>query len=91
MFGGYGNRDREGGGNAIGLLAMAILAPIAALVVQMWISRTREYQADATGAAIAGTPLGLAGALEKMEAGAQRVPIPNANPSSAHMFIVNPL
>lgn len=91
MFGGYGNRDREGGGNAIGLLAMAILAPIAALVVQMWISRTREYQADATGAAIAGTPLGLAGALEKLEAGAQRVPIPNANPSSAHMFIVNPL
>ncbi len=91
MFGGYGHRDREGGGNAIGLLAMAILAPIAALLVQMWISRTREYQADATGAAIAGTPLGLAGALEKLEVGAQRIPIPNANPSSAHMFIVNPL
>lgn len=91
MFGGYGDRDREGGGNPIGLLAMAILAPIAALLVQMWISRTREYQADATGAAIAGTPLGLAGALEKLEAGSQRVPIPNANPSSAHMFIVNPL
>lgn len=91
MFGGYGNRDREGGGNPIGLLAMAILAPIAALLVQMWISRTREYQADASGAAIAGTPLGLAGALEKLEMGTQRVPIPNANPSSAHMFIVNPL
>lgn len=90
MFGGYGH-DRERGGNAIGLLAMAILAPIAALLVQMWISRTREYQADASGAQIAGNPLGLAGALEKLEAGAQRVPIPNANPSSAHMFIVNPL
>jgi len=91
MFGGYGDRDRDGGGGVIGLLAMAILAPVAALLVQMWISRTREYQADASGAAIAGTPQGLAGALEKLEMGAQRVPIRNANPSSAHMFIVNPL
>lgn len=90
MFGGYGN-DRDRGGNAIGLLAMAILAPIAALLVQMWISRTREHQADASGAQIAGNPLGLAGALEKLETASQRVPIPNANPSSAHMFIVNPL
>jgi len=89
MFGGYGgDRDREGGG--IGLLVMAILAPIAALLVQMWISRTREYGADAGGARIAGSPQGLANALEKLEYGAQRAPM-NANPASAHMFIVNPL
>ncbi len=90
MFGVYGN-DRDRGGNVIGLLAMAILAPIAALLVQMWISRTREYQADASGAAIAGTPYGLASALEKLGMAAKRLPIANANPSSAHMFIVNPL
>lgn len=90
MFGGYGDRDRDRGGG-LGLLIMAILAPIAALLVQMWISRTREYQADASGAAIAGTPHGLANALEKLERGAQMIPISNANPSSAHMFIVNPL
>jgi heat shock protein HtpX len=91
MFGGYGgDRDRNGGGNAIGFLAMAILAPIAALLVQMWISRTREYGADAGGARIAGSPQGLANALEKLEYGAQRAPM-NANPASAHMFIVNPL
>jgi len=90
MFGGYGDRDRDRGGG-LGLLIMAILAHIAALLVQMWISRTREYQADASGAAIAGTPHGLANALEKLERGAQMIPISNANPSSAHMFIVNPL
>lgn len=89
MFGGYGDRDRDRGG--LGLLIMAILAPLAAMLVQLWISRTREYQADASGAAIAGTPQGLADALEKLEMGARRIPIPNTNPSSAHMFIVNPL
>jgi heat shock protein HtpX len=90
MFGGYGgSRDREGGGG-LGLLVMAILAPIAAMLVQMWISRTREYGADAGGAGIAGTPQGLANALEKLESGTRQAPM-NANPTSAHMFIVNPL
>ena len=92
MFGGYGGRDndRNSGGGAIGFILMAILAPIAALLVQMWISRTREYDADAGGARIAGNPYGLADALEKLQIGAQMRPI-KANPSSAHMFIVNPL
>lgn len=92
MFGGYGGRgnDRNSGGGAIGFILMAILAPIAALLVQMWISRTREYDADAGGARIAGNPYGLADALEKLQRGVQVRPI-QANPSSAHMFIVNPL
>lgn len=92
MFGGYGGRDndRSSGGGAIGFILMAILAPIAALLVQMWISRTREYEADAGGARIAGNPYGLADALEKLQRGSQMRPI-QANPSSAHMFIVNPL
>lgn len=90
MFGGYGgDRDRDRGGGLAGL-AMMIVAPIAALLVQMWISRTREYGADAGGAQIAGTPHGLAGALEKLTLGAQAMPM-HANPSSAHLFIVNPL
>jgi heat shock protein HtpX len=90
MFGGYGGRndDRRGGG--LGIIFMAILAPIAALLVQMWISRTREYDADAGGAAIAGSPYGLADALEKLQMGVQVRPL-QANPASAHMFIVNPL
>lgn len=90
MFGGYGGRDEDRNGGGIGMVLMMILAPIAALLVQMWISRTREYDADAGGAAIAGTPYGLANALEKLQMGVQARPI-NANPSSAHMFIVNPL
>ena len=84
-----GNRDREGGGNPIALLAMVILAPFAAMIVQMWISRTREFAADATGAEIAGNPYGLANALQKIEAIAKRVPM-DANPATAHMFIVKP-
>ncbi len=92
MSGGYGGRDndRDSGGGAVGFILMAILAPLAALLVQMWISRTREYEADAGGAEIAGNPYGLADALEKLQRGAQVRPI-QANPSSAHMFIVNPL
>ncbi|MDQ7798391.1 MAG: zinc metalloprotease HtpX [Candidatus Edwardsbacteria bacterium] len=92
MFGGYGGRDndRDSGGGAIGFILMAILAPIAALLVQMWTSRTREYEADAGGARIAGNPYGLADALEKLQSGVQLRPI-QANPSSAHLFIVNPL
>lgn len=91
IFGGMGGRDnREGGGGIIGLLAMAIVAPIAALFVQMALSRTREYAADATGAEICAKPLSLANALRKLHAGAVRRPM-DANPATAHMFIVNPL
>lgn len=92
MFGGYGGRDNDldSGGGVIGFILMAILSPLAALLVQLWISRTREYDADAGGAKIAGSPYGLADALEKLQMDAQIRPI-RANPSSAHMFIVNPL
>lgn len=92
IFGGMGGRDdREGGGGGIiGLLVMAIVAPIAAMFVQMAISRTREYAADATGAQISGKPLSLANALRKLHNGAARRPM-DANPATAHMFIVNPL
>jgi heat shock protein HtpX len=92
IFGGFGGRrrDDEGGGNLIAGLAMIILAPIAAALIQMAISRSREYQADASGARICGNPLWLANALRKLHAGSQRVPL-DANPATAHMFIVNPL
>jgi heat shock protein HtpX len=92
IFGGVGGRDdREGGGGGIiGLLVMAIVAPIAAMFVQMAISRTREYAADATGAQISGKPLSLANALRKLHSGTARRPM-DANPATAHMFIVNPL
>ena len=92
IFGGFGGRrnDNEGSGGVIGGLLMIILAPIAALLIQMAISRSREYQADATGARICGNPLWLANALRKLEVGSQRVPL-DANPATAHMFIVNPL
>jgi heat shock protein HtpX len=92
MFGGRGNRDSEegGGGGIVGLIATAILAPIAATIIQMAISRSREYMADEGGAKISGKPYGLAGALEKLSRASQIVPM-NANPSTAHMFIVNPL
>jgi heat shock protein HtpX len=72
------------------LIVMSLLAPVAAMIIQMAISRSREYLADATGAAIAGRPDGLAAALEKLGAYSQRRPM-QANPSTAHMFIVNPL
>ncbi len=90
MFTG-GNRDNPMG--VIGSIAMMILAPLAAMLVQMAISRTREYAADRGGAEISGRPLWLASALEKLEMGAQRIDNPSAeaNPASAHMFIVNPL
>lgn len=91
MFGGAGRDSEEGGhGGVIGLVLMAILAPIAATVIQMAISRSREFMADAGGAAISGKPMGLAGALEKLQRASQAIPM-DANPSTAHMFIVNPL
>jgi heat shock protein HtpX len=91
MFGGYGNSrdDSRGGGNIFVLLATAILAPIAAFIIQMAVSRSREFGADATGAQIAGQPYGLARALEKLDAYSKRLPMP-ANPATAHMFIVAP-
>ena len=91
IFGG-GNRDDEGGGGMgmIGLIAMSILAPMAAMLIQMAISRSREYLADATGAQLAGNPEGLANALNKLGAYSQQIPM-KAEPATAHMFIVNPL
>jgi heat shock protein HtpX len=92
IFGGFGGRrdDNESSGSMIGGIAMIIIAPIAALLIQMAISRSREYEADATGARICGNPLWLANALRKLHVGSQRVPL-DANPATAHMFIVNPL
>jgi heat shock protein HtpX len=91
LFGGYGvNGDRDrGGGNVLTILLTAILAPIAALLIQLAISRSREYAADATGAQLAGQPYGLAKALEKLEATSKRVPM-EATPATAHLFIVAP-
>ncbi len=89
-----GSRDSEeggGGGGIISLLVMIIVAPIAALLIQMAISRSREYQADASGAQFSGNPLGLAGALEKLETASKRIPMDDPKPATAHMFIVNPL
>jgi heat shock protein HtpX len=91
LFGGYGGRgdDRDRGNNPIALLAMIILAPLAAMLIQMAISRSREFAADAGGAAIVGSPYGLADALRKIDAVSKRVPL-DANPATAHMFIVQP-
>jgi heat shock protein HtpX len=89
MFFGGSRDDRDGHSNPIVLLGMVILAPIAAMLIQAFISRTREFAADAGGAQIAGTPYGLANALQKIEAVARRVPL-DANPATAHMFIVKP-
>lgn len=89
IFGGRSSDDREEG-HPIVALAMIIIAPLAALLVQMAISRSREFGADATGAAISGDPLSLANALKKLQQAAERVPM-EANPATAHMFIVNPL
>lgn len=88
IFGG-GGRDREGGGG-LGLLAMAILAPIGAMLVQMAVSRSREYLADESGARFCGNPESLASALEKISSASKRVPL-EASPATAHMFILNPL
>ena len=90
-FLGGGSDDDEGGGlGAVGLIVMSILAPIAAILVQMAISRSREYHADASGAGFVGQPNGLANALEKLGAYSRRLPM-QASPQTAHMFIVNPL
>ena len=89
---GVGGRDRdeEGGGGVLGLILMSVLAPIAAMLIQMAISRSREFMADATGARISGSPLALAAALEKLNRASQIVPM-EARAESAHLFIMNPL
>jgi heat shock protein HtpX len=89
--GGRSSEDDEGGAAGIvGMLLLAIVAPLAAMLIQMAISRSREYQADATGAQISRKPWALADALEKLERAATALPL-NANPATAHLFIVNPL
>jgi len=89
IFGGYGgDRDRRGGGGLTALL-MLIVAPIAAGLIQMAVSRSREYQADATGAHFTGNPYALASALQKIDAFARRTPL-QASPSTAHLFIIQP-
>jgi heat shock protein HtpX len=90
IFGGYGGRDNQGRGGGLGLLIMAIVAPLAALLIQMAISRSREYAADSTAAKNSHKPMALANALRKLESAARRIPL-DAKPSTAHLFIVNPL
>jgi len=89
MFGGGRSDDRDRGANPIALLATVILAPIAAMLIQAAISRSREFGADAGGAEIAGTPYGLVDALKKLEVASKRIPM-DANPATAHMFIMKP-
>lgn len=89
IFGGGRDRDDDGGG-IFGMLAMAIIAPIAAMLIQMAISRSREYQADKGGAEVTSNPLYLANALRKLQMANQQIPM-QANAATAHMFIVNPL
>jgi heat shock protein HtpX len=89
IFGGGRSDDREGA-NPIALLATALLAPFAAMLIQMAVSRSREYQADASGAAMTHNPYGLASALKKLDASAKRIPMQTAAPASSHLFIVKP-
>jgi heat shock protein HtpX len=89
IFGGFSSNERDRGPNPIALLAMAILAPLAAGLIQAAISRQREFAADRGGADLAGTPTGLASALRRIDAAVQQVPL-DANPSTAHLFIVKP-
>jgi heat shock protein HtpX len=90
IFGGMGRRDdEENGGGVFGYLFMLFLAPIAALLIQMAISRTREYSADAAAAKYTGTPYGLVSALTKLENWSKRIPM-DASPATAHMFIIKP-
>ncbi|MFZ5428409.1 MAG: zinc metalloprotease HtpX [Thermodesulfobacteriota bacterium] len=92
IFGMGRSSEEEGGGmGTFGAIAMAIVAPIAAMLIQMAISRSREYLADETGARLAGNPLPLAGALQKLDDYAHRVPMHGANPATENMFIVSPL
>jgi heat shock protein HtpX len=89
MFGGGGHRNDREGSNPIAMIATIIFAPIAAMLIQAWISRSREFVADAGGARIAGSPYGLINALRKLEGASKRIPL-DANPATAHMFIIKP-
>jgi len=91
IFGGYGGRDNDRHGNIFEVLAMAIIAPIGAALIQMAVSRSREYQADATGAEMVGNPYGLASALQKLEDYGKRVPPLDVSPAMNHLYISNPL
>ena len=91
LGGGRSDEEGEGAGGLIGSLALAIVAPIAALLIQMAVSRSREYLADETGARICGQPLALANALRKLHTASRILPMEEAKPASAHLFIVNPL
>lgn len=90
IFGGFGGRDDNEGSNPLALLATIIVAPLAAMLIQAAISRSREFAADRGAAAIAGNPYGLAAALKKIDAAQQRIPL-DASPATAHMFIMMPL
>lgn len=91
IFGFGRNDDDEDGGGTLGLLAAAIVAPLAATLIQMGVSRSREYLADETAARIVGTPHGLASALRKLQTANERLPMHEATPATAHLFVVNPL
>ena len=93
LFGGMRGNDEEGGGGLLGTLAMMILAPFAAMLIQMAVSRSREFGADQGGAELTGNPRGLASALRKLEQANARAPLKRAadHPATAHLFIVNPL
>jgi heat shock protein HtpX len=90
IFGGYGGSREERRGGGIGGLLMMILAPFAAMLIQLAVSRSREYEADATGAHFTGNPYALASALKKLDMSSRRLPM-TASPSTAHLFIVQPL
>jgi heat shock protein HtpX len=90
MFLGGGGRDRENGPGPVAMIATMLLAPFAAMLIQMAVSRSREFVADRTGAQIAGSPLGLARALKQLEVGVKKIPL-DANQATAHMFIMSPL
>jgi heat shock protein HtpX len=89
IFGGSSGRDDDRGGNPFSLLLMVILAPLAAMLIQAAISRSREFAADAGGSTIAGSPYGLVSALKKLEVASKQVPL-DANPATSHMFIIKP-
>lgn len=90
IFGGFGGRDERDRGGGLAALFMLIVAPIAAMLIQLAVSRSREYQADASGAHYTGNPYALASALRKLDAYSRRIPLV-ASPSTAHLFIIQPL
>ena len=91
LFGGFGGDDEDGGGNIFVLIITMICAPIAAMMVQMAVSRSREFAADRSGAVLCGNPHYLASALRKLEGANRQQPMSHVNDATAHMFIVNPL